>query len=166
MSRSFTSAARISNPLDTVEQLISERDWSCDRPDTQELLAEVSTGWCNYRIWLTWQPELGVLIFSCGFEGKVPDCHREKLYPMLAAINEKLWLGHFDICSDEHTITFRHALLLRGLNGATSEQLEDLLDIALVECDRFYPAFQSVMWGGKTLGEAVDIALMETVGEA
>ncbi len=61
---------------------------------------------------------------------------------------------------------FRHAMLLRGLGGASTEQIEDLVDIALNECERFYPAFQFVLWGGKSAQDAVAAALLDTVGEA
>ena len=61
---------------------------------------------------------------------------------------------------------FRHTVLLRGHQGASVEQLEDLVDIALTECERFYPAFQFVTWGGKTASEAVTASLLDTVGEA
>ena len=132
----------------------------------EELLAEVSGLWCNYRIWFTWQPDLQVLIFSSAFDTKLPEKNRNMLYTLLANINEKLWMGHFDVCSEEHVVTFRHAIPLRGSNGATSEQIEDLMDIAISECDRFYPAFQSVMWGGNSCEDAIQIALMDTVGEA
>ncbi|MBX6322880.1 MAG: hypothetical protein IRY94_13705, partial [Rhodospirillaceae bacterium] len=57
-------------------------------------------------------------------------------------------------------------VLLRGSGGATVEQLEDLVDIALNECERFYPAFQFVLWGGRSPEEAVQAAILETVGEA
>jgi len=154
------------NPLDIAEQLFEDRDWLFDRPVDEELVAEVATSWCNYRVWLTWQPDLQVLIFSCSFDAKYSEKHRKALYPLLASVNEKLWLGHFDICSTEGTITFRHALLLRGGSGASHQQIEDLMDIAITECDRFFPAFQSVAWGGNTPQDALDIALMDPVGEA
>ena len=57
-------------------------------------------------------------------------------------------------------------MLLRGGRGASVEQLEDLVDIALNECERFYPAFQFVLWGGKSPTEAIDAAVIETAGEA
>jgi hypothetical protein len=41
-----------------------------------------------------------------------------------------------------------------------------MVDIALTECERFYPAFQFVTWGGKSPEEAMAAALVETVGEA
>ena len=34
------------------------------------------------------------------------------------------------------------------------------------ECERFYPAFQFLLWGGKKPQEAVEAALLETVGTA
>jgi len=61
-------------------------------------------------------------------------------------VNEKLWLGHFDLSGDDGVIMYRHAQLFRGAQGCAPEQLEDLLDIAITECNRFFPAFQSVLW--------------------
>ena len=61
---------------------------------------------------------------------------------------------------------FRHTSLLRGGAGFAPEQVEDLVDIAVTECERFYPAFQFVIWGGKTAAEAIAASLLETVGEA
>jgi hypothetical protein len=34
------------------------------------------------------------------------------------------------------------------------------------ECERFYPVFQFVLWGGKSPGEAIAAALIDTHGEA
>jgi hypothetical protein len=154
------------NPLDLAEQLVSDRDWLFDRPMDEELVAEVQSAWCNYRIWFSWQPDLNAVIFSCAYDNKIPEKQRAKIYPLLAAVNEKMWLGHFDLGAEDGMVMFRHALLLRGGQGATPEQMEDLLDIALTECNRFYPAFQSVMWGGNTVQEALEIAMLDTVGEA
>lgn len=154
------------NPLDIAEQLVTDRDWLCDRPDDSELVAEVVSEWCNYRIWFAWQPDLGAMIFSCAYDTKIPVKQRAKLFPLLAAVNEKMWLGHFDLGSEDGMVMYRHALLLRGSQSATPEQLEDLMDIAITECNRFYPAFQSVLWGGNTVEEALEIALLDTVGEA
>jgi hypothetical protein len=162
----FDSDLPVSNPLDIAEQLFLDREWLCDRPVDEELVAEIDANWCNYRVWLNWQPTLGALMLSCAYDTKIPSAMRPKVFPLLAAINEKLWIGHFDIMSEEGTITYRHSQLLRGSGGATASQLEDLLDIAVTECNRFFPAFQTVLWGGNSCEEALEIALMEPVGEA
>ena len=85
---------------------------------------------------------------------------------MLALANEKLWLGHFGLESDDGMPVYRHAILLRGAGGASAESLEDLVDIALTECERFFPAFQFVLWGGKSPAEALAAAMLDCVGEA
>jgi hypothetical protein len=41
-----------------------------------------------------------------------------------------------------------------------------LIESAIDECERFYPVFQFVLWGGKTPKEALAASLTETQGEA
>jgi hypothetical protein len=43
---------------------------------------------------------------------------------------------------------------------------ETLIESAIDECERFYPVFQFVLWGGKSPGEAIAAALIDTHGEA
>lgn len=156
----------LSNPLDLVEQVIIDRDWAYDRPADEELVAEVTSSWCNYRMWFTWQAEQSALIFSCMFETKIPKNAKAKIFPLLALVNEKLWVGHYDLMSEDNSIAFRHTMLMRGGCVISTEQLEDLIDIAISECERFFPAFQALIWGNKTPEEAMKVAIFETVGEA
>jgi hypothetical protein len=154
------------NPLDLAEMVIMDRDWVFDRPADGELIAEVNGALCNYRVWFNWQEDSGGLTLCCSLESKFPKQILSKIHSLLALVNEKLWLGHFDICSEDGSVTFRHSLLLREGAGTTAEHLQELLDLAISESDRFYPAFQSVVWGGKTPAEAIEIALFETIAEA
>jgi len=154
------------NPLDLVEQIAVSNEWSFHRQNDEELAAEIGGHWCQYRLWFSWHPELGVMHLSCALEMRVPPNKREPIYALLAMANEKLWLGHFDLWSEESLPVFRHSLLLRDGVGVSSELLEDLVDIAVSECERFYPAFQFVIWGGKPPAEALTAAMLETEGEA
>ena len=74
--------------------------------------------------------------------------------------------GHFGMEAEDGMPVFRHAVLLRGAPGASAESLEDMIDIAITECERFFPAFQFVLWGGKAPAEALELAMLECVGEA
>lgn len=154
------------NPLDLAEMVIMDRDWVFDRPADGDLIAEVNGMWCNYRIWFNWQEDSGGLTLCCALDSKFPKQLINKIHSLLAHVNVKLWLGHFDANAEEATVTFRHSLLLRDGAGTTAEHLQELLDLAISECERFYPAFQSVVWGGKNAAEALEIALFETVAEA
>jgi hypothetical protein len=154
------------NPLDLVEELISANDWLHDRSSESELLAQAGGKWGDYNLCVVWQPELGAMYLSCHIESKLPPARRAAICELLALVNEKLWLGHFDLCSENGLVMFRHTIPLRGTRGASVEQIEDLIDTALGECERLYPALQMVAWGGQPVGEALAAALMETVGEA
>jgi hypothetical protein len=154
------------NPIDLVEEIVLANEWAHDRTSDEEMVVEVTGRWCDYRLYFVWQEEISALHFSCGFDMKVPKARKGAVFELLATVNEKLWLGHFDVSSDDHSPAFRHAVLLRGALGASVEQIEDLVDIALSECERFYPAFQLVVWGGKTPDDAITAAMIDPAGEA
>ena len=44
--------------------------------------------------------------------------------------------------------------------------IEALLATALDACERYFPAFQFVVWAGKPAREALDAAMFETQGQA
>lgn len=154
------------NPIDILEELVSANEWRFDRTTDAEMTIELSGTWCDYRMYFVWQEDLGAIYFSCLFDARVQPAKRPASHELLALINEKLWLGHFDLCSEELVPMFRHTILLRGIGRVSVEQLEDVVDIAFSECERFFPAFQFVLWGGKTPQEALAAAMLETMGEA
>lgn len=152
------------NPLEVIEEIVLNKDWSCDRRGPDELAIEIVGQWCDFSLYFAWSESAGALHFSCAFDLRVPPNKRDEISRLLALVNEKMWLGFFSYWEEEGLPLFRHTMLMRGTPKV--EQLEDLLEIALNECNRFYPAFQFVIWGGKTAREAVDAAMIETVGEA
>ena len=93
---------------------------------------------------------------------------RQAIYEALGLINEQLWLGHFEMWSGSGILVFRHATILdtRDSDGLSLEQAEAIVEAAMEECERFYPVFQFVLWGGKSPGEAIAAALIDTHGEA
>ena len=58
-----------------------------------------------------------------------------------------------------------HALVLAGVE-ASRQQCASVLETALDACERYFPAFQFVLWAGKPAREALDAAMFETSGEA
>jgi hypothetical protein len=154
------------SPIDLIEEIVEANEWPHDRAGDDELIVEVSGRWCDYRLLFVWQEELAVLHFTASFDMKLPKARRAVVNELLANVNERLWLGHFDICAETSLPMFRHALLLRGAGGISVEQVEDLVETALSECERFYPAFQLVIWGGRQPEEAITAAMIEPMGEA
>ncbi len=154
------------NPLDIVEELVLANDWPFQRSEDHELVIEIAGRWCEHRLFFVWQEESSALHFCCRIDGKIIAASRSAVSELLARINERLWVGHFDLSGEDQVIVFRHTSLLRGITSISSEIIEDLVQLALAECDRYYPAFQLVMWAGKTPEEAICASILDPVGEA
>ena len=154
------------NPLDLVEKLAVANDWPFHRQSDEELAAEIAGQWCHYKLWFAWAPEMGVMHLSCALDMKVPEKKKHGIYELLALANDKLWIGHFDLWSAEGVVMFRQALLLSGGAEPNTHQVERLLVTAIEACERYFQAFQFVVWAGKDAAEALEGVLFETVGEA
>ena len=157
---------RATNPLDILEQIIASNEWAFERRSDGEMAAEAPGKWCDYGLHFSWSHEISAMAFTCAFDMKVPADRRDKLYELLALANDRLWIGHFGIEAEDGVPVFRHSVLLRGAQGASAESLEDMVDIAITECERFFPAFQFVLWGGKAPAEALAASMLDCVGEA
>jgi len=157
---------RSTNPLDILEQIIAANEWAFERRSDGEMAAEAPGKWCDYGLHFSWSHEISAMAFTCAFDLKVPAERRDKLYELLALANDRLWIGHFGIEAEDGVPVFRHSVLLRGASGASAESLEDMVDIAITECERFFPAFQFVLWGGKAPADALAASMLDCVGEA
>ncbi|NIX76273.1 YbjN domain-containing protein [Microvirga terricola] len=157
---------RSEHPLDIVERLAALRDWIFDRAETDEMSVSVSGRWADYHIAFTWIEDVEALHVACAFDLKVPERRRQDILQLISRINEQLWVGHFDLWSSENVVMFRHALLLAGGAEPTHGQCEAVLRVAVDTCERYFQAFQFVMWAGKSPREALDSVLFETEGEA
>ncbi|MGL4323362.1 MAG: YbjN domain-containing protein [Beijerinckiaceae bacterium] len=157
---------RHEHPLDVIERLASHRAWNFDRDAEDEIAISVTGRWAEYHVAFTWLADMEALHVSCAFDLKVPDARRAETMALVAAINERMWIGHFDVWSKDHVVMFRHALLLAGGVQPNSSQCDALLNVALDSCDKHFQAFQFVVWAGRPAHEALDAAMFETVGEA
>jgi hypothetical protein len=159
------SHSRVSNPVDLVEDIATRNDWAIERTSTEELTLTVAGKWTDYHVSLNWRDDLETLHIACAFDAKVPDNRLPEVYRLVAQINEQLWLGHFDVWTQEGLIMFRQGLMLNGAL-ATPPQCEALLKAAFEACERYYQAFQFVIWAGKDSREALASTMFETEGQA
>jgi len=159
-------ADRASNPVDMVEHLAEMNDWVFDRSGDDEITVSVDGGHCDYHVSFTFMAELEGLHVASAFDFKVADRRRGEVLELLARVNEQLWLGHFDLWSKEGIVLFRQTVVLGEDAEVSPAQVEVLLKTAVETCERYYPAFQFVVWAGKSAGEALEAVLLETAGQA
>jgi hypothetical protein len=154
------------NPVDVVEGMATTHDWSFARASEDEVTLVVAGKWSEYQVSFTWMSDIEALHLACAFELRVPQGRRNEVIELAAKVNEQLWVGHFDVWFNDGLVMFRHALLLTGGIAASRQQCESALGTALEACERYYQAFQFVLWAGKSATEALDAILFETSGEA
>ena len=154
------------NPLEVVERMASTNDWSFERAGEDEITILVTGKWTDYQVSFTWMFDIEALHLACAFDIKVPERCRPEVQQLISMINEQMWVGHFDLWTKEGIVMFRHALVLSGGVEASGKQCEALLGNALDACERYFTAFQFVVWAGKGAREALNAAMFETSGEA
>lgn len=154
------------HPVDLVEHVAAVNDWNFERQDADEISISVNSIWCNYNVSFNWMEDLESLHVAAAFDLKVPDTRRGEVKELMLLINEQLWIGHFDMWKQEGVVLFRNSHMLTGGAEVSQQQCEALLYSAAEACDRYYQAFQFVIWGGKPASEALQNVLFETVGEA
>ena len=153
-------------PLDIIEEVVNNQGWHLNRVCEEEMTAVYNGRWCDYSLHFAWSNEIHAINFTCAFDIRVPDKKSSTVNNLLALINDKLWLGHFCIWQKEALPMYRHALPLRGVDNFAPQQVEDLLESAITACEKFYPAFQYVIWGGKNPQQAIVASILEPMGEA
>ena len=142
------------------------KKWSFSRAAEHELVADISSNWCQYRLYFSWSEQIGAISLTVTFDIKFPEFKTKQAYELLAYINEKLWIGHFDITSKNGIPAFRHTVLQPLENEVLYRQLENLMDIAIYECEKYYPAFQLILFEDSKPKEALEICALEVLGRA
>jgi len=153
------------HPLDMLEQSVEDHGWPFERSGRDELNLSVAAGSLNHKFCFTWREDMQSLHLSSAFDMRVETARRSEMASLLMYINAKLWIGHFDLFSDEGALVFRHSMIFPDAR-ASAAQCEALLNLAVEACEHYYPAFQFVLWGGKTAEEAVAAAVLECAGQA
>ena len=154
------------NPIDIIEDVIHSKKWAFSRAANHELVAEITTESCQYRLYFSWSEQIKAINFTVTFDFKIPKSKSKNVYELLARINEKLWIGHFDITSKNGILAYRHTIFESHENEMFYNQLEDLVDIAIYECEKYYPAFQLLLFDESCPHEALEFCEIDVIGRA
>ena len=160
------AGGRPEHPVDVVERLAAVNEWAFDRAEDDEISILVSGAWASYDVAFTWLPEIESLHVSCSFDLKAPARKRAAVGELAQLINEQLWLGHFDLWSQQDLVMFRHCLCLAGGAIASDAQCDAIVRAAINACETYFQAFQFVLWADRDPREAMAFATFETRGVA
>ncbi|MEE9330000.1 MAG: YbjN domain-containing protein [Parvularculaceae bacterium] len=161
--RDFETGA---DPLEVIEWVAEQGEMTTERVDRAELHVNVNGVWRDIAVWFAWREDLRVLQMGAPLELKVPPALEPEICQLLAMVNERVWIGHFDLWSEDKAIVYRNGLVLSQMADLDEGQAETLLKGASEAFERFYPAFNYVIWGGKSPAEALAACLFDVVGSA
>ncbi|MEM8774243.1 MAG: YbjN domain-containing protein [Pseudomonadota bacterium] len=154
------------HPIDIVENLAEHHEWDFDRIGDDQIAMAVEGQWRTYSITLAWSAYDETLRMVCTFEMEPPEEKLPQLYEMLNAVNDQCWAGAFSFWGEQNLMVYRYGLIMAGAQGVSPEQIDTLIGAAVLSAERFYPAFQLVVWGDRAVQDALQVAIGEAYGRA
>ncbi len=154
------------HPIDIVEHIAEHHDWDFDRVADDQIAMAVEGQWRTYSITLAWSGYDETLRLICTFEMEPPKEKLSDIYELLNRVNDKCWAGAFTFWSEQRLMVYRYGLVLAGGQVAGPEQIDTLINTAVLSAERFYPAFQLVAWGDRGIDDAMQVAIAEAYGRA
>ncbi len=154
------------HPIDIVEHIAEHHDWDFDRVADDQIAMAVEAQWRTYSITLAWSPQDETLRLICTFDMDPPKERLPHLYETLNATNDLCWAGAFSFWEAQKLMVWRYGLVLAGEQSASAEQIDTMIRAAVLSAERFYPAFQLVVWGNEAPEAAMEVAMAEAYGRA
>ena len=158
--------APLDHPIRQMARFVDANAWPLQHSSESEISFEISGRWSVYSITFAWLDGQAALHVNVHLDIFIVDRQMDEARKAINSINNEMWLGHFGLIEDTGMVVFRHILPLRGTGGATPEQIEDILQRTLGECERAYSALHEVSTGIESASTAVEKAMLETAGSA
>ena len=166
---SFDSQKKIinrNNPIDFIEDYLINDNFDILRDSNDEITITAKGKWRNYNISLKWDNKNKIIEVNSYFDMSKKNKGGKSIYSLISNVNKKVSVGFFNYCPKLNTIFFSYKISIKGQNILSIEQIKDFFDIVKSECDRFFPVFFVFFYKKQDPIYALDIALLDTHGEA
>lgn len=154
------------HPIDIVEHIAEHHEWEFDRIEENQIAMAVEGQWRTYSITLAWSGFDETLRLICTFEMEPPSERLPNLFETLNEVNDRCWTGGFAYWNEPGLMVYRYGLVLSGGQMASPEQIDMMIGAAVMNAERYYPAFQLAVYGEHTPKQAMQVAIAEAYGHA
>ncbi len=152
----------LAHPIDLVTRFVARHDWLVRQQERDAIIAEIPGRWSDYQLAVSWQDGEETMQVVCRIDVRAEQAQVGEVALLAALLNQQLYIGHLALDMSTCELELRHTLALRGAGGATPEQVEDVVDIMLGECEQVYPAIYQVVTGTLNAGDAATAVMMVT----
>ena len=160
------TAIILDDPIELVTRFVVTHDWLLQSRGENTVLVEVPGKWCDYQLAVVWRHDEAAMQVSCRIDLQTDPMRYGEMALLANLLNKQIFIGHLGLDITTGELEMRHTLALRGAGGATPEQIEDVVDILLGECEHCYPAIYQVANHDVLATDAAEIAMFTTEGEA
>ena len=164
--RSPANFTELGNPIELVARFVVQQDWFLKQTHADGVVADVPGQWSQYQLRVDWQEDLQVLRVHVMLDLLFDDVPAVRLEKLLSELNGHLFLGHFRLSTDKRQVQLYYVLPLRGAGGATPEQIEDVVDILLGQCEQAAPAFAQLVFAPDQLASSAGLIMVPVAGQA
>ena len=154
------------NPIDFIEEYVLNDGIEKVRDSSDEIVIFSKGVWKNYDINFKWDSKQKIIEVSTYFEMSKKNRINKSIYSLISDVNKKATVGFFNYCTELNTIFFSYKISFKGQDFISVEQIKNIINIVINECDRFFPVFFVFFYKKQDPIHALDIALLDTVGEA
>ena len=152
--------------LEPVEHVLDAAGWPQERGEDYTVQTIAPTRWGEMGGLFTYREEPRSVHYSLTLDVRPLPGRKAQLAELVMLVNERLWIDHFDFWQDEGVILFRHAIPLADRPEPSEGEISAILAASVDAVERFIPAFNFLIWAGKSPAEALEAAMFETEGEA
>ena len=156
----------LGDPIELVARFVVRQDWFLKQTRAGSVLVDVPGQWGTYQLCVDWQDELQALCVEITFDLLFDTVPLPRLETLLCDLNSHLFLGHFRLSSDRRQVRLHYVLPLRGAGGATPEQIEDVVDILLGQCEQAAPAFAQLVFTPDRPVSSAGLVMAPVAGQA
>lgn len=134
------------DPLEALQEMLEGNDIACLRSDETLLEFQVEGRWARYAFQVMWCEDVEAIQIAAVVDCGEASLNETEMARMLMELNAGMWLGHFDLHPQRQCPVYRYAALVRGMSiEDLFTWFDEVIDMALAQCDRIAPTLRSVM---------------------
>lgn len=149
-----------------AESLADKLDCTSDRVDDNEVLMVLQGHKSKYCLVVLSHLEYDLLHFSCDMNIRFPKSAYNVVAQAVVKVNQRIWLGHFDVFPENRKIVFTLAIPFISALVEDDLVVEAAINLVATECDRFYDYFSMIAKGHCSCDDLFDAMFMDPLGEA